>query len=300
MNQTIKEIGKKVVSLIPTKMWLSYRFKKKMGYPMDWKNPKTYNQKLQWLKVYDRNPLYTTLVDKYEVKKYVAEKIGEEHIIPTLGVWEKFDDIDFDSLPEQFVLKCTHDSGGLVIVRDKAKLDKAAARKMFKIALNRNPYDVSREWPYKNVKPRIIAEEYMEDENEAKGLTDYKFFCFGGEAKMIYVSQGLEDHSTPSISFYDMQGKEMPFHRSDFKPMMAGFQMPENFDQMTEVANTLAAEINCPFSRVDLYSVNGKIYFSEITFFPCGGMLPFEPKEWDYTFGDSIKLPEKEKQEEYL
>ena len=188
-----------------------------MGYKMDWKNPQTYNQKLQWLKIYDRNPLYTTLVDKCEVKKYVADKIGEQYIIPTLGVWDSFDDIDFDALPDQFVLKCTHDSGGLAIVKDKSNFDKEKASKMFKIALSRNPYNVSREWSYKNVKPCIIAEVYMEDENEPGGLTDYKFFCFNGNLEMLYVSQGWEDHSTATISFYTMQGKVMPFHRKDFK-----------------------------------------------------------------------------------
>ena len=293
MNRTVKEIGKKIVAGIPTRAWLSYKFKQKMGYPMDWKNPKTFNQKLQWLKVYDRNPLYTTLVDKYEVKKYVSDKIGDQHIIPTLGVWDKFDEINFDSLPDQFVLKCTHDSGGLVIVRDKSKFDKESAREMFRVALNRNPYSVTREWPYKNVKPRIIAEQYMEDENDAAGLTDYKFFCFNGKPEMLYVSQGLEDHSTASISFFDMEGKSMPFHRSDFKPIGGEITLPSNFKQMKETASKMAKEVGCPFVRIDLYSVRGQMYFSEVTFSPCSGMLPFEPKDWDYTLGGWIKLPSK-------
>ena len=274
--------------------YLKMIFKNQTGYSLNLKNPKTFNEKLQWMKVYDRKPLYTTLVDKHGAKEYIAENLGKEYIIPTLGVWEKFDDIDFDSLPDQFVLKCTHDSGGLVICRDKAKLDKEAARTKIERCLQRNYYWSSREWPYKNVVPRIIAEAYMEDENEARGLTDYKFFCFGGEAKMIYVSQGLEDHSTASISFYDMKGKQMPFRRSDFKPMKEDFQVPENFDQMTVLANKIASKISSPFLRVDLYSVNGKIYFSEITFFPCSGMIPFEPKEWDRKLGDWIQLPKKE------
>ena len=273
--------------------YLKMIFKDKMGYPLDLEKPKTFNEKLQWLKLHDRKPIYTTMVDKYDAKKYVADIIGEEYIIPTLGVWDSFDDIDFDALPEQFVLKCTHDSGGLVICRNKSKLNKGHVRKIIERCLKRNYYWGSREWPYKNVKPRIIAEAYMEDENEAKGLTDYKFFCFGGEAKMIYVSQGLEDHSTASISFYDMEGKQMPFRRSDFKPMKEGFPVPENFREMTEVANQLAEKIPCPFSRVDLYSVNGNIYFSEITFSPCSGMIPFEPKEWDLKLGEWIDLPGK-------
>jgi len=257
MNQTIKEVGKKIVGLIPTKIWLSLLFRHETGYRMDWKNPQTFNQKLQWLKVYNKKPIYTTMVDKYEAKKYVANIIGEEHIIPTLGVWNSFDEIDFDKLPEQFVLKCTHDSGGIIICRDKSKLDLKKARKKFRVALNRNNYCVNREWPYKNVKPRIIAERYMEDENETAGLTDYKFFFFNGVPRMLYVSQGLEDHATASISFYDMNGEEMPFHRKDFRPIAMAFQAPTNFDEMKRNAEKIASEVNSPFVRVDLYSING-------------------------------------------
>lgn len=264
-----------------------------MGYRLNLENPTTFNEKLQWLKLYDRKPIYTTMVDKYAAKEYVAKKIGQEYIIPTFGVWNSFEEIDFDALPDQFVLKCTHDCGGLVICRDKSKLDKEAAREKIERSLNRNYYWHCREWPYKDVKPRIIAEQYMEDENEATGLTDYKFFCFGGAAKVLYVSQGLEDHSTARISFYDLEGKEMPFCRSDYKQIHTQFRVPENFDQMIHAANRLAAEIPCPFVRVDLYSVNGMIYFSEITFFPCGGYMPFAPKEWDEIFGSWIELPAK-------
>ena len=294
MNRTVKEIGKKLVGLIPSKLWISIRFKRRTGQKMDWKNPKTFNQKLQWLKLYNRRPEYTTMVDKYEAKKYVAGIIGEEYIIPTLGVWDRFEDIDFDELPEQFVLKCTHDSGGLIIVRDKSKLDREAARKMFRTALGRNHYSVNREWPYKNVKPRIIAEQYMEDEN-GKGLRDYKFFTFNGESKFLYLSEGLENHATASISFYDLDGKEMPFRRSDFKPFEELPSMPSNLGEMVKLSNRLAAESQSPFVRCDFYSVKGRIYFSEITFFPCSGMLPFEPAEWDKVLGGWIELPKKQK-----
>lgn len=149
--------------VLPDKMYLKICYKLATGKKLDLKNPQTFNEKLQWLKLYDRKPEYTRMVDKYEAKKYVAEKIGEEYIIPTLGVWDHFDEIDFDSLPDQFVLKCTHDSGGLVIVRDKAKLDKVAAKQKIEKSLKRNYYYSGREWPYKDVKPRIIAEKYMED-----------------------------------------------------------------------------------------------------------------------------------------
>ncbi|MBO5868922.1 MAG: glycosyl transferase [Oscillospiraceae bacterium] len=275
-------------------LYLKLLFRAKMDKKLDLKDPKTFNEKLQWLKLHDRKPEYTRMVDKYEAKQYVAERIGEEYIIPTLGVWDSFDEIDFDSLPDQFVLKCTHDSGGLVICRDKSKLDKAAARKKIERSLKTNYYLSGREWPYKNVKPRIIAEVYMEDENEAQGLTDYKFFCFNGEPRIIYVSQGLEDHSTASISFYDLDGKEMPFHRSDFSPIQGKMTLPANFAEMTSTAQVLAQQVDCPFLRVDLYSVKGQMFFSEITFSPCSGMLPFTSVEWEEKLGEWIKLPKSE------
>ncbi len=287
MNQTVKEIGKKIVGLLPTKMWLSYRFKKKMGYPMDWKNPKTYNEKLQWLKLYDKNPFYTTLVDKYEVKKYIAEKFGEEYIIPTLGVWNSFDEIDFDALPDQFVLKCTHDSGGVLIVRDKAKFDKKSARKMFRVALNRNNYSVNREWPYKNVKPRIIAETYMEDE-KTTDLKDYKFFCFGGEAKALLIASDREHDLR--MDFFDRNFEHLPFRRRHDNAEITPSK-PEGFESMLELAEKMAQGLT--HVRVDLYNVSGKIYFGELTFFPAGGLGSFDPFEWDYTFGEWIALPEK-------
>lgn len=288
MNQTVKELGKKIVSLIPSKMWLSYRFKRKFGYKLDWKNPKTYSEKLQWLKVYDKNPLYTTLVDKYEVKKYIADIIGEEYIIPTLGVWDRFEDIDFDSLPDRFVLKCTHDSGGLAIVKDKATFDKDKARKQFKIALARNPYSTNREWPYKNVKPRIIAEQYMENE-ATHDLRDYKFFSFDGVTRAMFIAteRGSETEET-KFDFFDMDYNHLDFRNghpnADVLP-----EKPQCFDEMHALADKLSQGL--PQVRVDFYEVNGRVYFGEMTFFHWSGMKPFEPAEWDRTFGDWITLP---------
>jgi len=285
--QRIKMFATRV---IPNKPYLSYIYKKRFGKSIDWKNPQTFNEKLQWLKLYDRKPEYTQMVDKYEAKKYVAEKIGKEYIIPNLGIWEKFDDIDFDTLPNQFVLKCTHDSGGLVICKDKSKLDIEKARAKINRSLKTNYYWHGREWPYKNVKPRIIAEQFMEDDN-TPNLRDYKFFCFHGEPKFLYISEGLEDHSTAQISFYDLDGNEMPFHRADFRQFKETPKMPETFHEMIDYSRLFAQKTGCPFVRIDFYCINGKTYFSEITFFPCGGMIPFEPKEWDQTFGSWIKLP---------
>lgn len=288
MNRTVKEIGKKVVSLLPTKPWLSWQFKKKFGRSINWKNPTTFNEKLQWLKVYDRKPIYTTMVDKYEAKKYVADIIGEEYIIPTLGVWDRFEDIDFDALPDQFVLKCTHDSGGLVIVRNKADFDKEAARKKFKIAMNRNPYDVTREWPYKNVKPRIIAEEYMKDE-DADVLPVYKVFTFGGKPKLIQAIQN-DKTSDETIDYFDTQWNLLDL-RQNFPNSKNPLPRPRNLQQMLSLAEKLA--VVPTFLRVDFYEINGKLYFSEFTFFSDSGMKKFNPEKWDQELGDLINLPEK-------
>lgn len=289
MNQTIKEIGKKIVSLVPTKLWLSYRFKQRTGYKMDWENPKTFNQKLQWLKLYNRKPIFTTMVDKYEAKKYVANIIGEEHIIPTIGVWNRFDDIDFDILPDQFVLKCTHDSGGLVIVRDKSKFDKEAARKQFKIALGRTPYDVSREWPYKNVTPRIIAEKLITEISNPDGLVEYKIFCFNGEPKIVLVCKGQAHAEGRTNDYCDLHLQRLPF--TALYPNSKGeLPMPQEMPEILEIAKKLSVGI--PQLRVDTYVADGRIYFGELTFFHNSGMVPFTPPEWDQKLGDWIQLPE--------
>lgn len=271
--------------------YLKRKYKAILGRTLNLNEPATFNEKLQWLKLHDRKPIYTTMVDKYAAKQYVAERIGDEYIIPTLGVWDKVDDIDFDALPDQFVLKCTHDSGGLAICRDKASFDKQKAKEKIERRLKKNYYCSSREWPYKDVKPRIIAEQYMEDESSSAGLTDYKFFCFNNEVKMLYVSQGLEDHATASISFYDLNGNEMPFHRKDYKQIEGKLKLPEDYPEMLDTAQKLANEVNALFVRIDLYSIAGKTKFSEITFSPCSGMIPFEPAEWDEKIGEWLKLP---------
>ncbi len=270
--------------------YLKLIFKERMGYPLNLKDPKTFSEKLQWLKLYDRKPIYTTMVDKCEAKKYVAEKIGEEYIIPTLGVWDKFDDIDFDTLPNQFVLKCTHDSGGLVICRDKKDLNKATAKEKINRSLKRNYYHNSREWPYKNVKPRIIAEKYMEMGND-RDLIDYKFYCFNGEPKFLYISHGLSNHATARISYVSFDWKKQPFKRNDFANFEELPPKPINFDKMIELSRKLSVDV--PFLRVDFYEINGKIYFGELTFFPGSGLTKFDPPEWDRKLGDLIKLPNK-------
>ena len=262
-----------------------YRFL--MGKDLDLGNPKLYTEKLQWLKLYDHRPEYTTMVDKYTVKQYVAERIGEEYVIPLLGVWERVEDIDFDTLPDQFVLKTTHDSGGLVICKDKSQLDIQAAKKKLAYFLNRRYYDYNREWPYKNVKPRIIAEAYMED-STYRELRDYKFFTFGGVPKVLYIAQGRGKGEPTVADFFDMEFNHLPF-TIDHDMANIPPKKPENFELMQELAAKLSQ--GTPQLRVDFYEVDGKVYFGEMTFFHCSGFAPFHPEEWDRTFGDWVVLP---------
>ena len=275
---------------MPDEEYLKRKFVSKMKYELDLSNPRTFSEKLQWLKIYDRNPLYTRMVDKYAAKKYVAGIIGEEHIIPTIGVWNSFDEIDFDILPEKFVIKCTHDSGGLVIVRDKELLNKKRARKKIQKSLKQNYYYAGREWPYKDVKPRVIVEKYMSDAKQVSGLTDYKFYCFNGEPKYLYVSTGLENHATARISFLNTNWSFASFRRSDYEPLEVLPDKPQRYEEMLEIVRLLSQ--NIPFLRVDLYEIEGQIYFSELTFTPCSGMMPFDPPEADAYVGKFLELPE--------
>lgn len=269
-------------------VYIKKLFKLRVGMELNLDNPQTFNEKLQWLKLYDRKPEYTQMVDKYAAKEYVAGIIGAEYIIPTLGVWDNVEDIDFDKLPNQFVLKCTHDSGGIVICSDKTKLNIKVAKAKLKRGLKKNFYAQSREWPYKNVKPRIIAEQYMEDESGYE-LKDYKWFCFNGEPKALFIAmdRGVEGEET-KFDFYDDNFKHLPFtngHPNSPNPT----PKPISFEKMKELAAKLSEGI--PHVRVDFYDINGKIYFGELTFYHWSGMVPFDPQEWDYTFGSWIQLP---------
>ncbi len=262
-------------------------YKKRMGYDLNLNRPSTFNEKLQWLKLYDRNSLYTKMVDKFEVKEFVATHIGEEYIIPTLGVWNNFDEINFTELPNQFVLKCTHDSGGLLVVTDKNSLNRMDVQKQFEKCLRRNYFYPGREWPYKNVKPRVIAEKYMED-SDSGDLKDYKFFCFNGKVKCFKSDfDRFVDHRA---NYYDIDMNLLPFGEKVCLPDFSReFDKPENFEKMIQLAEKLAEGI--PFLRVDFYNVNGKIYFRELTFYPASGFGKFEPEEWDEILGSWIKLP---------
>lgn len=264
----------------------------RLGKKLNLKHPVSFQEKTQWLKLHDTDPLFTTLVDKYEVRKYVAEKIGEEYLIPLLGVYNTFEEIDFNKLPNQFVLKPTHDSGSAVICKDKSHFNIEAARKKLTKSLKRNYFYNGREYPYKNVRPRIVAEQFMTDEScGGKQLPDYKFFTFNGEPKMLFLAEGRFTREGARFTFFDMDWNELPIHAKghfgDGKPSTA--QKPKCFEEMKEVVRKLCFDI--PYVRIDVYTINGRIYFGEFTFFHDGGVVEFEPNEWNYKLGEMIKLP---------
>jgi hypothetical protein len=290
--RTINKIYNSALLLLPDQIFLEVKFRQTMGKKLNLKNPQTYSEKLQWLKLYNRRPEYTTMVDKYSVKEYVANIIGKEYIIPTLGVWDRVEDIEWEKLPSQFVLKCTHDSGGLVICKDKSSLDKQAAINKLRRGLRQNYYRRNREWPYKNVVPRIIAEQYMEDE-KTQELRDYKFFCFDGEVKALFIaSERMKKGEETKFDFFDENFEHLPFTNghpnADELP-----KKPICFEEMKLLAGKLSQGI--PHVRVDFYDVNGKVYFGEMTFFHWSGFKPFEPEKWDYIFGNWIILPPKDR-----
>ena len=228
------------------------------------------------------------MVDKYVVKDYVSKIIGKEYVIPTLGVYDSFNDIDFNKLPNKFVVKCNHDSGSIIICRDKNHFDIKQAKKKINKELNRNFYEYFKEWPYKNVKPKIIIEKYMEDSTN-NSMRDYKFFCFDGNVELLYLSEGLENRNTASMSFFDKDFNLIDCKRKDYKSLNYKPQKPKNFDKMKKFASVLSRGI--PHVRVDFYEINGKLYFGELTFFTCSGLIPFEDEKWNYKLGELIKLP---------
>lgn len=273
-----KNIICKCAQIIPTKLYLKLLYRIKTGKILHLDNPVTYSEKLNWLKVYDRNPLYTKLVDKYLVRQYVEECIGTKYLIPLIGVWDKFEDIDFSKLPEKFVLKCTHDFGSVVIVEDKSQMDIEKARSVINDELRYNFYYRGREWAYKDVKPRVIAEQFMSDGNAR--LTDYKFFCFGGEVKFMFIATGRG--ADLRFDFFTREFEHMNITNgvpnAEIPPCK-----PSLYDEMILIAEKLAQGI--PNVRVDLYEINGEIYFSEMTFYHNGGMVAFDPYEADAQLG---------------
>lgn len=278
--------------------WAKIMWKARTGKTLNLEKPKGFNEKLQWLMLYNHRPEYTTMVDKLKVRDYIADTIGEQYLIPLIGVWENAKDIDFSLLPNEFVLKCNNNSGrGMCVCKDKNKLDFNAIRSELNRALGENYYNINREWPYKNIEPRIICEKYMVDSdptNTTGTLIDYKFYCFDGEPRFLYV--GIDDVSAGKkgelkLSFFDMEWKTTQFYREDHKPIPLKVKKPSTFDEMASIARILSKDI--PFVRVDLYSIDDRVYFSELTFFPGAGFGLFSPPEWEEKLGNMIVLPQK-------
>ena len=266
--------------------YLKICYRIKMGKKLNLENPQTLNEKLNWLKIHDHRSEYIKMVDKYEVKKYIAEKVGAEYAVPNLGVWNNFDEIDFSTLPEQFVLKCTHDSGGIVICTDKSKFDKAAARKKINKCLKHNYYFGSREWAYSQVKPRIIAEPYMLDES-GKELKDYKIFCFNGRPDYVEVdfNRWIEHKLNP----YDFDWNPLNFCDSSKNDYGANIPKPARLEDMRKLAAELSKDF--PFLRVDFYSIYDKIMIGELTLQPGSGFIQYEPRSMDEVYGKKLVLP---------
>ena len=262
-----------------------------LGYKLNLNNPKTFNEKLQWLKLNDQHEEYSKMVDKIEAKKYAASIIGEKFIIPTLGIWNNVNEIEWDSLPLQFVIKSSDDSGGVIVCKDKTTLDIEKAKK--KLQRKNNYFKYNKEYPYRNLKHRIIAEEYLEDESKYE-LKDYKIFCFNGEPSLLFVATDRQKRGEETkFDFFDIEWNHLPFtngHPNNPNPI----EKPRNFVEMLDIARKLSVGI--PQVRIDLYNCNGKIYFGEITFFHWSGIKAFEPIEWDYKLGNMIHLPNQQQE----
>lgn len=287
--KTIQKIIKtKIIRmLIPPMLHIKIDYYIRLGKHINLSNPETFNEKLQWLKLHDRKPEYRNMVDKYEVRRYITETIGEIYLIPLLGVYDFFDDIDFNILPEQFVLKCTHDSGGIIICKDKSQFNIDEARTKINNYLKRNYYYHGMEWPYKNVKPRIICEKYMADDTGID-LKDYKFMCFNGEVKFCNVCLNRNSLTGLNIDFYDMDWNLMPFERQDHPSSGTIISKPENFEKMIIFAEMLSKDKS--FVRVDFYEIYGKLYFGELTFYPGSGFIKFIPESYDNLLGSWLDL----------
>lgn len=296
INKSIKRIIKhsdlmynfaSLMRVLPDTVYLKLIYRLKIGKKLNLKNPLSFNEKIQWLKINDRKQEYVKMVDKYEAKKYIASIIGADILIPTLGIWNSFNEIDFDSLPSKFVLKCTHDSGSTVICKDKRNFNFEKAKKMLNKSMKRNFYWIGREWPYKYITPRIIAEEYIADE-ENQELIDYKFMCFNGKVKTIFTCSDRRSKDGLKVTFYDKQWKRLPFERH-YPASEKTILCPVNYNKMVEYSEILSKQI--PFIRIDFYEVKGKLYFGELTFYPGDGFEEFTPDLWDYELGSWLTLP---------
>lgn len=276
--------------LLSDKTFLSLEYYLRMDEKLDLDNPKTFNEKLQWLKLYNRKPQYTKLVDKYEVRNIVKEKIGTEFLIPIYGVYDNYEQIDFSKLPNQFVLKPTHTSGNVYICKDKTSIDHKKLKLKVEKWLKREYFWIHREWPYKDVKPRIVAEKYMVDESGFE-LKDYKFFCFNGKPELLYVA--TDRFTETKFDFFDLNFNHIPVKQNYDNNIKKNFVKPDNFSKMIEFSKVLSCGI--PHVRVDFYNINGKIYFGELTFYHESGLVKFNPEKYDRILGDLLQLPQDNK-----
>mgnify|MGYP002775119547 FL=1 len=283
----------KLSILFSDKTYVKLMYRLKVGKQLRLDNPITFNEKLQWLKLYDHNPRYTVMVDKVKAKEYVANLIGEEYVIPTLGVWNSPDEIDFDTLPNQFVLKCNHNSGeGMCICRDKSKLNISKVKAALRKGLKENYYLHGREWPYKNVTRKILAEKFMVEKDSqndkqaiSKNLEDYKFFCFNGEPQIMFVAS--DRANKVCFDYYDMNLNHLELKQGG-ENYKGKVRLPKHFEEMKLLASKVSKGI--PHLRVDFYEIDDKVYFGELTFFDSSGFAKFEPEEWDEKLGNLIDL----------
>lgn len=284
---------RRLIDSVSDELVLKCDYRARTGRRLNLDTPRLFTEKLQWLKLHDRNPEYTVMVDKIAAKKWAADIIGEEYVTPTLAVWDSAEAIDVKDLPEKFVIKTNHDNCSVFICRDRDSFDIEAVRGSVRKHLKSNFYhSAGREWPYLNVVPRVFAEEYIDSEETdpslPMGLVDYKFYCFNGEPKFLYVSKGLEDHDTATVSFLNMDWTLADFGRSDFRAFPSVPEKPECYSELVELARELSQGI--PFVRVDLVLANGRPRFSEMTFAPGSGFTCFEPDEWNGIIGEWIDL----------
>ncbi len=275
--------------LIPDAIFLKIKYRLRIGKKLNLSNPKTFNEKLQWLKINDSKPEYTSLVDKYKVREYIATNIGEKYLIPLLGVYSSYDEIDFNKLPNEFVLKPNHTSGNIFICKDKIKVSHIELKKTIKKWLNRKYYWIHREWPYKNIKPKILCEKYMVDESGLE-LKDYKFLCFNGLPKIIQVMSGRNNRNY-NINHFDLKWKRLKISRKNHQESQIYFNKPMKLNEMVSICKILSKKI--PFVRIDFYSINELIFIGEITFYPTSGFMDFTDEKDDYLLGSWIKLSKK-------
>ncbi len=281
--QIIQIMGsRRLLDWMPDSLYIKLTYRAEMHKKLQLNNPKTFNEKLQWLKCYDHDNMYSKYIDKIQAKKIVGNLIGEEHIVPTLGKWKNAEEIDYDLLPDKFVLKCNHDQGSVIIVRNKNNFDRDSSARFLNSRLKSNWYYGTREYGYKNISPMIFAEQFLQED-----IIDYKFYCFHGEPRFLYCGKGLTiDHSL-KIDFYDLDWKRMPFYRTDYD-RLGEVEKPANLDAMADIARLLSKDFI--FVRVDLFDVGGQVYFSELTFCPASGFMPFVPEEYDAIVGEWLNL----------